>query len=176
MRFFYRLPKGAKVSKKTSFGCIDKIKIHERVTVLANVRLHADVDSKKGIIIGESSTIHPYALLSTHGGFIKIGKKCSINSFCVLYGHGGLTLGDYVLFATGVTIVPANHKFDRIDIPITQQGVTRKGIIIKDDVWIGSNATILDGVTIGKGAVVTKNVFDYAIVGGVPAKIIRSRK
>ena len=58
-----------------------------------------------------------FAGIGVQGGFVKIGKNCSVNPFCVLYGHGGLESGAGVHIAAKTTIVPANHRFDRIDIP-----------------------------------------------------------
>lgn len=98
-----------------------------------------------------------------------------------MYGHGGLKIGNGVRIGTKATMIPANHIFRRTDIPIYQQGVSQEGIKIEDDVWIGANSTIVDGVTIhtgsivGAGSVVTKDVPKYSIVAGVPAKIIKSR-
>lgn len=78
--------------------------------------------------------------------------------------------------------IPRNHKIDRIDIPMIEQGYTKAThIVIEDDVWIGDRVTILPGVhihthsVVAAGAVVTKDVPEYAIVGGVPAKVIRFR-
>jgi acetyltransferase-like isoleucine patch superfamily enzyme len=99
----------------------------------------------------------------------------------VLYGHGNLTIGDNVLIAGHCLIIPANHVFTDINIPISNQGETKKGIIIEDNVWIGSGCRILDGITIGTGAiiaagaVVNKDVLPNTIVGGVPAKLIKNR-
>ncbi len=132
-----------------------------------------EVDEKTEILYG--------VILMTYGGFIKIGKNCSINPYTILYGHGGLTIGDNVLIAGHCLIIPANHNFSNPDIPTNQQGETRKGIVIKDNVWLGSGVKILDGVTIGSGAivaagaVVSKDVEPNTIVGGVPAKKIKDR-
>lgn len=113
---------------------------------------------------------------------ISIGSNCVVNYRCSIDGTGGLEIGDNVMLGPGVVIISASHKTDRIDIPINQQGYYKKKVVVGDDVWIGVNAIVLPGVTIGKGAVVgagavvTKNVEPYAIVAGVPAKKIKSRK
>lgn len=137
---------------------------------------------KSSIIIGEYSWVAPYAFLMTYGGTIEIGAHCTVNSFCMLYGHGGLKIGDGVRIGAGVVIIPSNHVFENTEIPIFRQGNVGKGICIDDDVWIGANCTILDGVNIGQGAViaagatVNKDVEPYSVVGGVPARLIKRRK
>jgi acetyltransferase-like isoleucine patch superfamily enzyme len=79
-------------------------------------------------------------------------------------------------------IIPANHGFERIDVPMNTQPLTKKGIVIGEDVWIGSGCRILDGVhigggsVIGAGSVVTKNIGPYSIALGVPARIVGSRQ
>ena len=89
------------------------------------------------------------------GGRIDIGSDVSINPFSVIYGHGGLRSGDKVRIATHVVIVPGNHNYDNPNIPIMNQNVTGKKIIIHDDVWIASGVRILGGTTIGKGAIIS---------------------
>ncbi|MCK7515996.1 MAG: acyltransferase [Desulfobacterales bacterium] len=69
-------------------------------------------------------------------------------------GDGGLTIGNNVRIAAHTVIIPANHVFDDVNIPIRKQGLSKKGIVIEDDVWIGSGVKILDGVVIGKGCVI----------------------
>ena len=154
--------------------------IHKTVKFFGNVTL----DTKLGggtITIGENSEIMYGVIMMTYGGSITIGKNCSINPYTVLYGHGNLVIGNNVLIAGHCLIIPANHVFSDLNKPISEQGETRKGIIIEDNVWIGSGCRILDGVTIGEGAiiaagaVVNKNVNPNTIVGGVPAKIIKNR-
>lgn len=120
--------------------------------------------------------------LITIGGKIQIGKRVKINPYCIIYGNGkGVSIGDDVLIAAQTIIIPANHNFDNINIPINKQKENSKGITIGDDVWIGAGCKILDGVKIGKGAiiaagsVVNKNIPEFAIVGGVPAKVIKYR-
>jgi virginiamycin A acetyltransferase len=138
------------------------------------------------IRIGANTTVHPFATIKAVGGTgdIIIGQHCQINPQCVLYSGAGITLGDYVLLAPGVMLVPANHAFARVDIPIARQGFmpSKGGIVIADDVWIGAGSVVVDGVTIGKGAiigagsVVTKSVPAWEIWAGSPARRIATRK
>jgi len=118
----------------------------------------------------------------TYGGSIKIGNDCSINPYTIIYGHGkGVSIGDKVLIAAHTLIIPSNHTFDKLDIPIGHQQPKSKGIIIRDNVWIGAGCQILDGVCINQGAVVAagsvvnKDVPENAVVAGVPAMIIKYR-
>lgn len=110
-----------------------------------------------------------------------IGNNCSINSFCYLSGNGGIEIGNNVRIATQSVIVSANHKFDRTDIPIIEQGETREKIIIEDDCWLGAGVKVLSGVTIckgfviGAGTVVTKDIPPYSVVVGVPGRVIKNR-
>src|SRR4051812_33518340 len=88
------------------------------------------------IRIGAFTKIHPFAVIKAVGGTgnILIGERCQINPQCVLYSGSGITLGNHVLLAPGVMLVPANHAYNRIDIPIAEQGFlpSKGGIIIED--------------------------------------------
>lgn len=95
--------------------------------------------------------------------------------------HGPLHIGKNVMMGPDVTILTHTHNIERTDIPMGQQGMRVAEVVIGNDVWIGMRVIIMpgvkvgDGVVIGAGAVVTKDVPDFAIVGGVPAKVIRYR-
>ena len=109
--------------------------------------------------------------------FTSVGSNCRIST-----AQGKISIGQYVFIAAYCYIGGGNHKSDRIDIPIAQQGFDSKGgVTIGDDVWIGANCIIADGVNIGKGSIigasslVTKDVPEYSIAFGIPAKIHRSR-
>ena len=133
------------------------------------------------ISIGARTLIDHGVILRPLGGFVKIGEDCSVNAYCVLYGGGGLTIGNSVRIAAHCVIVPSNHQFADVDRPIREQGLSMKGIVIEDDVWIGAGVKVLDGVTLGRGcvvgagAVVTKSVPARTVVGGVPARTIATR-
>lgn len=148
-------------------------KIGNRVTLNANGLY---------IKIGNNCFIDDNALLKLWGGKIEIGNQVYINSYTVLNGHGGLKIGNNVLIAMHVSIIPSNHIFTNLKETINKQGNVNKGIVIEDDVWIGANVVILDGVTIGKGAIigagsiVNKSIEPYSIVVGNPAKKIKERK
>lgn len=133
------------------------------------------------IRIGPGSQIHDYALLLTYGGNIHVGTNCTVNPFCVLYGHGGLTIGNGVRIASHSVFIPANHNFDDVTKPIWQQAETRLGIVIEDDVWIGTGVRVMDGVrigcgsVIGAGAVVTKSIPPNSVAVGIPARVVGQR-
>jgi len=108
-----------------------------------------------------------------------IGNNCEINEDVYIQSA---IIGNYVLIAQRVAILAVTHKFDSLEVPIIKQGSTKANpVIIEDDVWIGRNVVVMPGLRLGKGsiigagAIVTKDVPKYAIVGGVPAKIIRYR-
>lgn len=112
---------------------------------------------------------------------VTIGDNSSLGIKCKAYGP--VAIGNNVMMAPECVIMTSSHSFDRTDIPMVEQGVTEpRPVIIEDDVWIGTRAIILPGVTIGcgsiigAGAVVTRDVESYSIVGGVLAKKIRSRR
>lgn len=173
------------VLKKTLKKIIKLFKNNKNLDIHPSVKIYPNVffDTQYGgkITISKNCELLHGVLLMTYGGNITIGEKSSINPYTVLYGHGNLTIGKNVLIAGHCLIIPSNHNFLDLNLPINKQGLTKKGIIIEDNVWIGSGCKILDGVIIGEGAivaagaVVNKNVLPNTIVGGVPAKLIRNR-
>ncbi len=138
-------------------------------------------DSNKRIIVGKNTKIYEGVILKSYGGDIVIGDNCSINPYTIIYGHGGLTIGNYVLIAGHCMIIPNNHIYKDISRPIALQGNISKGIVIEDNVWIGHGCSILDGVRIREGAVVAagsvvnKDIGENEIYGGVPAKFMSKR-
>src|SRR6218665_137491 len=113
------------------------------------------------------------------GGDVEFGAETMVNPYAMISGK--VRCGDGVRIASHVSIVGFNHGFDDPDVPIHAQKHESLGIIIEDDVWIGANAVVLGGVRVGggaviaAGAVVSRDVPPMAIVGGVPAKVVRYR-
>jgi acetyltransferase-like isoleucine patch superfamily enzyme len=110
-------------------------------------------------------------------GDVTIGDHTRIGIHNTIIGP--VCIGSHVNLAQGITVTALNHNFEDASKRIDEQGISTKPVVIGDDVWIGANAVILPGVTVGShcvvaaGAVVTKDVPDHTLVGGVPAKIIK---
>jgi acetyltransferase-like isoleucine patch superfamily enzyme len=128
-----------------------------------------------GIRIDESTTIFA-PFYTNFGRFISIGKHVFINHACSFLDMGGITLEDHVLIGPKVNLITENYPLE----PADRRGMLCKPILIKRNAWIGAGATVLPGVTIGEnavvaaGAVVSQDVQDNTVVGGIPAKIIKS--
>jgi acetyltransferase-like isoleucine patch superfamily enzyme len=119
--------------------------------------------------------LHVYNFRNLPHSFIRIGRDSLIGEYCVIRGQGGVTIGDRVYTSPFTQIIAVNHVFDDPTRPFVEQGITAAGIVIEDDVWLGTGAIITDGVRVGKGAVVaagavvTKDVPPHTVVAGVPA-------
>lgn len=131
-------------------------------------------------IVMHGAVLHVYNFRDLPHAGIRIGRDCLIGEYSVIRGQGGVTIGDRVYTSPHTQIIAVNHVFDDPARPFSVQGITAQGIVIEDDVWIGSGTVITDGVRIGKGAVVaagsvvTTDVPPHVVVGGVPAKVLRT--
>ena len=131
--------------------------------------------------VGDNVSIHPDVYL-LHPEGLELGNNVSIHPFCYIEASGGVQIGSDVSIAHGVTLMSETHVFDRKEVAIKDQGLQAKEVCIENNVWIGAKATILGGNKVSTGAivaasaVVTKPVPPYAIVAGVPAKVIKLRE
>jgi acetyltransferase-like isoleucine patch superfamily enzyme len=177
----------ARIATRLKTGCIESgatvrgnVTIGRRVMVSSGARIIANGHER--ITVGDDCSFMQGVMLLPYGGWIQLGDRVGINAYSALYGHGGLTIGNDVMIATGCVITPGNHRFERLDIPMNIQGIDKKGIRIEDDVWLGAHAVVLDGVTIGRGAVigasavVNTDIPPYAIAVGVPARQVGDRR
>ncbi len=139
-----------------------------------------------GIEIGDNTIImhgailHVYNFRELPNAGIKIGQDSLVGEYTVIRGQGGVEIGDRVYTSPFTQIIAVNHVFEDPEVPFIDQGITAEGIVIEDDVWLGSGAIITDGVRVSKGAVVaagavvTQDVPANTVVGGIPAKEIRN--
>lgn len=127
--------------------------------------------------LGKHSVIESFCCINNAVGDVLIGDNTRIGIHCTVIGP--VTIGSHVNLAQGITVTALNHNFEDAAKRIDEQGISTKPVVIGDDVWIGANAVILPGVTIGShaviaaGAVVTKDVPSHTLVAGVPAKVIK---
>ncbi|MBN1875861.1 MAG: acyltransferase [Anaerolineae bacterium] len=132
-----------------------------------------------GTLVMHGAVLHVYNFRNLPHAGIRIGQDSLIGEYTVIRGQGGVTIGDRVYTSPMVQVIAVNHVFDDPQRSFVEQGITAEGIVIEDDVWIGSGAVITDGVRIGQGAViaagavVTKDVAAHTVVGGVPARLLR---
>ena len=128
--------------------------------------------------LGRRSVVESYCCVNNAVGDVVIGDYTRIGIHCTVIGP--VCIGSHVNLAQGITVTALNHIFKDSSRRIDEQGVSTKPVVIGDDVWIGANAVILPGVTIGShcvvaaGAVVTKDVPNQTLVGGIPAKVIKN--
>lgn len=160
--------------------------INPNISIGRNTLIESNITFKtligRGTVtIGNNCELKKGCQFLSYGGKITIGNYCSVNPYTMIYGQGGVVIGNYVRIATHCVIIPSNHIFSSIDMPIFKQGLNNKGIVIEDDVWLGAGVVVLDGVRIAKGciigagSVVNNDTEPYCIYVGSPARKIKTR-
>jgi len=155
-----------------------RVLIFNKIGFFTYISNNSSIRNHRNISVGNFCQINSFVVLWPT--FLKIGTNTQINPGTAIYGN--VSIGNNVMIAPNCMIAGGNHSYSSLEIPMILQGSNEKGIIIEDDVWIGANSVITDGVTIRKGtivaagSVVTKSTEEYSINAGVPSKKINERK
>jgi acetyltransferase-like isoleucine patch superfamily enzyme len=182
-RLILRMDGTAAIESGVRLRFADWIRLGHGVYIDEGAYLHAcpqGIEIGPGTIVMHGAILHVYNFRSMAQSGIKIGKDSLIGEYSVIRGQGGVQIGDRVYTSPFTQIIAVNHVFDDPNRPFVDQGITAEGIVIEDDVWLGAGAVITDGVRVGRGAVVaagavvTKDVPPHTVVGGVPAKLIKT--
>ncbi len=179
-RRFYYLGGNVKIDIDSIFINENGICLADNCVIFKGVYLKSRVENRIGIKIGENVRIHEYTYIDDYGGDIVIEDNVGIGHHCILAGHGGLYIGKNSMIGGLTYIISSNHSFEKSGIPYIQQPISKKGIYIGSNVWIGGGCIILDGVSIGNnavigaGSVVTKNIPSNVLAMGNPAYIKRT--
>jgi acetyltransferase-like isoleucine patch superfamily enzyme len=183
LKHFLFILQQRRAGNRVSFSAY--IKGHEKIELGRGCKIHADasVDASRspGVRCGDKVTLNRYAYVQGGDGGVRLGDRVEVNNFSIVNGTGGVDIGDDTLIGPGVRIISYQHRHAR-GATIRSQPADVRPIRIGRDVWVGANAVILAGVTIGDGAVVAagavvrEDVPAYAIVAGVPATIKKYRE
>ncbi|ESA35872.1 acetyltransferase (isoleucine patch superfamily) [Leptolyngbya sp. Heron Island J] len=178
---FKEIGVGAIFGKGITLRCPSRIALGKYVAIDDNGLLDAS-GVTSGITLGDNVIVSRNCVIQSKTAAVTIGIKTDIGCNTIISSSGGISIGNSVLIAGNCYIGGGRYIHARLDVPMMEQGVYTKGpVVIGDDVWIGAGAIVLDGVQIGKGcvvgagAVVTKNLPDYAVAAGVPATIKKIR-
>lgn len=173
------------IEKNVRFNAPHRIFLGSRVSIGEGSTLDAGVREKDGssseIRIGNDVHLPRFCVLKAGPGNIILGNKICIGQFSWLDGSGGLEIGSYCYIASHCAIISATHGYKDVRLLELQEKIYKK-VKIGKDVWLGTHVVIMPGVTIGDGcvigagAVVTKDIPEYSIAVGVPAKVIDKRK
>jgi acetyltransferase-like isoleucine patch superfamily enzyme len=149
------------------------------------VTLYAHPQATGAIRLGENVHLYRWTVVELGGGAgsLDIGANSYLQAGCTLNPfQSSIRIGQNCMIATHCTFMPYQHSYGDITRPMREQPLTSRGeIVLEDDVWLGAQVCVLDGVTIGRGAiigagaVVTKDIPPYAIAAGVPARVLRTR-
>ena len=159
-----------------------KIRIGDDVTIDDLVVLDAKGESNHGIDIGRGVFLGRGTILSCKDGDIVLGDHSNLGFHCEVFSGSRVTVGRHGLFAAYVYLVGGGHEFENADVAVIDQERSSRGITLGDNVWLGTGAKVLDGVSlghdvvVGANGVVTSDLPDGAIAAGVPARVLRRRE
>lgn len=143
--------------------------------------LRANTSEPLGIRLGDRTHVGEFTIVAANKGRVLIGCDSWIGPHSTIHGNGSVTIGNNVMIAARCAITTVSHHYDRVDVPMSEQGVHAEPVCIEDDVWIGVGAIVLQGVRIGRGsivaagALVNRDLPPGSIAMGVPARPQRNR-
>jgi acetyltransferase-like isoleucine patch superfamily enzyme len=179
---FRRLGRGVAIGRGLVLRQPNRVSIDDGAVIDEGCTFKVRGGDESGIFVGKGAFIGRGALLNTRGGQVHVLEHANIGPHVLIGTYGRLTIGRYCILAAFSYIGGLNHRSDRTDLPIALQGIDSKGgVTIEDEAWIGAGAVVLDGVRVGRGAivgagaVVTRDVPAYAVVTGIPARVVRFR-
>lgn len=147
------------------------------------VSLRAEVEVTPNLVIGRGTDISSFVKIKASYGPLRIGERVAIATGVFLAAHeGGIEIGDDTMVGPNTVVVGVNYHYDKLDVPIHQQGTTSKGIRIGKDVWLGANVVVMDGAVIGDhtivspGSVVSGRLPEGVVASGSPAKVVFKRR
>jgi acetyltransferase-like isoleucine patch superfamily enzyme/glycosyltransferase involved in cell wall biosynthesis len=159
-----------------------KIEIGDGAVIDDGCVLDAKGQNNRGIRIGDGVFLGRNTILNCKNGDITLEDRANIGSNCTIFSASEVVVGAEELLAAYVYLVGGTHRFDDPAVPVLNQGRESRGIRIGPGGWIGAHVTVFDGVSVGRhavigaGSVVNRDVADYAVAAGVPAKVVRQRK
>lgn len=181
----HRNMSGSLIGRRVHILCPKNLRLGKAVRLSENVYIDAlstdGVIIGDGVLLGRNDRIECTGSIKSIGKGITIGARTTFGPDCYFGAAGGINIGSDVIAGQNIRFHSENHMFDRADIPIRLQGVTHKGVVVGNDCWIGAGAVFLDGARVGNGcvvaanAVVTKQFPDNVVLGGIPARILKSR-
>ncbi len=177
---FGSLGEAVRIQPRVELIGLTQIHLGNRVQLWSNVTLSCWTGGSQ-IHIDDDVVMDRGIYLQGVGGRIEIGARSYIGPYVCMSGPGDVRIGADCLIASHSTLYANNHVFADPGKPINRQSLTFAGIEIGDDCWLGSGVRVMDGVRIGKGcvigagAVVTRDLPDYSIAVGVPARVISTR-
>ncbi len=176
-----KLGSNADIQPTAHFEYASQISIGSHCRIARQAVIRANTDENRGIRLGDKVSIQENTLISANRGHVAIGDNSWLGPNSVIYGNGGVDIGEHVMIASHCVINTVSHNFASIEVPMNCQGINCDPVMIEDDVWIGTGAVILQGVRVGRGsiigagAVVTKSIPPFSIALGVPARVTGSR-
>jgi acetyltransferase-like isoleucine patch superfamily enzyme len=159
-----------------------KIAIGDNVVIDDQCCLDAKGTDNHGIVLGSGVFVGRNTILSCKNGDIVVDDRANLGFNCEIFSASKVHVGADVLMAAYTYLVGGDHLYDRVDIPVLQQGRTARGIDVGAGAWLGTHVVVTDGSTVGRdaivgaGAVVVGEIPEFAIAVGTPAKVVRDRR